>query len=345
MKKIMILIKVCAFAGLLGGLNSCSEEKVEVVTQDTSWQIDHKYIEEDIRELLGFDPHTDLLYFGYYNDPVVMLNAIYDTEHTTIQEGDELSFTVKVTKPLKEDVVIKLQKEDAALNNYPQNIEDVARVTEDNCIFEPATLKAGEVATSIKMKFDKLDDLTDLSGYVLAVRLAIEGNHENLKVAQIRSTFYVRMSMKIQFDNIDSSNAPIEGTFFNRELTFESDAKPDKLGSLNDGNLTNNQWWTGSDKPDSYLDIILPEITLLKGFKMITGKATSGSYMLKSCDVLVDNGNGAWLSNGIFDRTEMNKDVYVKFKKPVQCKRIRLAKFNSFANKTAIELTEVELIK
>lgn len=34
---------------------SCSKDEIQIVDQDTSWQMDNKYIEEDIREQLGID--------------------------------------------------------------------------------------------------------------------------------------------------------------------------------------------------------------------------------------------------------------------------------------------------
>lgn len=45
---------------------SCSKDEIQIVDQDTSWQMDNKYIEEDIREQLGIVPFTDLVYLGYY---------------------------------------------------------------------------------------------------------------------------------------------------------------------------------------------------------------------------------------------------------------------------------------
>ena len=47
---------------------SCSKDEIQIVDQDTSWQMDNKYIEEDIREQLGIDPFTDLVYLGYYGN-------------------------------------------------------------------------------------------------------------------------------------------------------------------------------------------------------------------------------------------------------------------------------------
>ena len=61
---------------------SCSKDEIQIVDQDTSWQMDNKYIEEDIREQLGIDPFTDLVYLGYYGNPYTQLEAINDLVNT-----------------------------------------------------------------------------------------------------------------------------------------------------------------------------------------------------------------------------------------------------------------------
>ena len=90
---------------------SCSKDEIQIVDQDTSWQMDNKYIEEDIREQLGIDPFTDLVYLGYYGNPYTQLEAINDLVNTTLVGKNELSFKVKVTKPYKEDIKVNLMKD------------------------------------------------------------------------------------------------------------------------------------------------------------------------------------------------------------------------------------------
>lgn len=70
---------------------SCSKDEIQIVDQDTSWQMDNKYIEEDIREQLGIDPFTDLVYLGYYGNPYTQLEAINDLVNTTLVGKNELS--------------------------------------------------------------------------------------------------------------------------------------------------------------------------------------------------------------------------------------------------------------
>ena len=77
---------------------SCSKDEIQIVDQDTSWQMDNKYIEEDIREQLGIDPFTDLVYLGYYGNPYTQLEAINDLVNTTLVGKNELSFKVALQR-------------------------------------------------------------------------------------------------------------------------------------------------------------------------------------------------------------------------------------------------------
>lgn len=219
---------------------SCSKDEIQIVDQDTSWQMDNKYIEEDIREQLGIDPFTDLVYLGYYGNPYTQLEAINDLVNTTLVGKNELSFKVKVTKPYKEDIKVNLMKEDKLVTDFPEMAEGIPLFPSENCTFEGGVLKAGELETTVKLTIKDVEKLNNLSGYVMAIKLTMEGSHEHLAIARTRSAYFVKLNLSIRLNNIDSSNKKIEGKGFNKEISFKSDIRPDKLGSLNDGNFTAN---------------------------------------------------------------------------------------------------------
>lgn len=104
-------------------------------------------------------------------------------------------------------------------------------------------LKAGELETTVKLTIKDVEKLNNLSGYVMAIKLTMEGSHEHLAIARTRSAYFVKLNLSIRLNNIDSSNKKIEGKGFNKEISFKSDIRPDKLGSLNDGNFTANNWY------------------------------------------------------------------------------------------------------
>ncbi|NYI49043.1 DUF1735 domain-containing protein [Macellibacteroides fermentans] len=338
MRKIQQLIQVLLGACFLYSFSACNTNEVEVVQQDTSWQMDRKYIEEDIREQLGIDPFTNLAYLGYYDSPYLQINAKNDLSNTTIPNGTEYSVKVKLSNVYKENVTVSLVKDDNLMSQFPEKVEGISIFPEDTYSLEPAIVKAGETEAVFKITFKNLNKLNNNKGYVMALKLQIEGTHQNLQVAKTRVNYFVRMRVEIQLDNVDSSNMPIEGTLFNSNLTFESNIRPDKLGSLKDGDLTVNKWYTSTEA--SYLDIIIPEKTSIKGLLLHT---TSG-YALKGCDVLVEE-NGEWVNNGAFEISAKSLACYVKFKKPVECTKIRLIKIKQFSGKYTTDINEVALIQ
>lgn len=348
MNKIIAYAKYILCIGCILFIVSCGDGGVEVVTQDTSWTIDNQYIEEDIREELGIDPYVDLVYFSYYNTPLKEIKANYDLEHVTVVGGNDFSFKVKITKPFKEDLTLKLAMDVDA--KFPINVEEYVKVTDENCVFETSVLKAGELETTIKFSFKDVDELKELPGAVLALTLKIENQPERVAVSKSRAAFFLKVNTAIQLENIEASNEPIDGELFNDIVTFGSNIRPDKLESLNDGNRTSNKWYTSSTLPvePPYLTMTFPEVVTIKGIRVDTNRdssSTPSNYALKSVKVLVDKGNGQWLSNGVYDQGHIKGEAYIKFKTPIQCVGIRFEDFQSTTGKHSVDINEITFIR
>lgn len=340
MNNIIAYIKSILCIGCLLFVTSCGDDGVEVISQDVSWTMDSQYIEEDVREELGIDPFTDLIYFSYYSTPLMLVKANYDLEHVTLVGDNDYSFKVKITKPFKEDLKLKLTTSPDA--HFPVAVEEYAKVADDNCILGTAVLKAGELETTIKFSFKDIDKLNELPGSVLALTLAIENQQEHLSVSKSRGAFFMKVDTAIQIENIEASNEPIEGDLFNDNLTFESD-RTSGLVSLNDGDRKKNSWWTSGVQ--SYLTTIFSSSVTLKGIRIDTNPGATSAYALKSVKVMVDNGNGQFLSNGVYDQGHKEGVVYIKFKKPIKCEKIRLEYFVSTTGKFGVDVNEVAFIK
>lgn len=327
--------------GCLLLFTSCGDDGAEVVSQDTAWTIDNQYIEEDVREELGIDPFVGLVYFSYYETPLISVKANYDLEHVTVVGGNDFSFKVKITKPFKEDVTLRLAVSPDA--QFPMNVEEYAKVAEDNCVLETSVLKAGEVETTMKFSFKDPDQLKEMPGAVLALTLKIDTQPEQLGISQSRGTFFIKVDTSIQIENIEATNEPIEGDLFNDNVTFESDIRPEKVNTLNDGDRKKNSWYTSSEY--NYLTMSFSAPVTIKGIRIDTNKNNTGSYALQSVKVLVDKGNGQWLSNGIYDQGHTAGEAYIKFKVPVECVGIRLEQFISGNGKFAVDVNEVTFIR
>ena len=105
MKKIIQLLYIL-FA--VAAFSACSDDNQgEVVSQDLSYQLDANYVFVDIPEKFLFDP-SNILYLE--GKTVMKLNAKSDGKQTTITEGTEFTFNVKLKKALNQNVKVRLKK-------------------------------------------------------------------------------------------------------------------------------------------------------------------------------------------------------------------------------------------
>lgn len=334
MKKIIILMHLLVSVVILSFVTSCGEDEVEVVSQDTDWTIDSKYIEEDIREQMGIDPSKDFVYFGYIKNPFYTLEAAYDMEHVIITKGDtDMAVKVRITRPFEKDLTLRLVKGD---EQFPVDVEGYTLMSESNFTSDTQVLKAGEREVTMHVSLKDFDAMSEVPGYVLALKLVMDGEYENLSVSQIRSTIFVKIDVIIRIDNIDSSNIPVDGTLLdNKTVLFETNTNPKNLYKLYDGNTYMNPWYPFSG---GYLSMTFPEQTLLKSIKI-------DSSDLASLEVYVDKGDGIWLSHGKYMIKDKAKIVYVTFKKPTLCSKIRFDKMFTRTNGTMPDIYEINFIK
>ena len=105
MKKIIQLLYIL-FA--VAAFSACSDDNQgEVVSQDLSYQLDANYVFVDIPEKFLFDP-SNILYLE--GKTVMKLNAKIDGKQTTINEGNEFTFNVKLKKDLNKNFKVRLKK-------------------------------------------------------------------------------------------------------------------------------------------------------------------------------------------------------------------------------------------
>lgn len=334
MKKIIILIHLLVSVAALSFITSCGDDGVEIVSQDTDWTMDSQYIEEDIREKLGLDPYKDFVYFGYLQNPFYILEAIYDMEHVTISKGNtDMAVKVRITRPFEKDLTLKLVKDDAV---FPVNVEGYGTMSESNFTSDTQVLKAGEREVTMHVSLKDFDKMSDVSGYVLALKLVMDGEYENLSVSQIRSNIFVKIDVVVRIDNIDSSNNPVAGTLLdNTSVLFESNTNGKNLFKLNDGNTYMNPWYPFSG---GYLNMTLPQQILMKSIKI-------DSSDLAALEVYIDKGDGIWIAHGAFKIKDKTKIVYVTFKKPTLCSRIRFEKMFTRTSSSMPDIYEINFIK
>ncbi len=306
-------------------MTSCTDEGVEVVSQDTSWQIDQQYIDSDIREQLKLDPYTDLVYIGA-GDLDLNIHAHSDTKNISLDDST-LTFKVKVTNVRKEDLKVSIKKDDSFLKNYLVNVEGVPTLPDNAYTLTGNVIKAGELETIVTMKFTDPGKMTSTNGYASAFVLTMEGATDHIRVAKTRNLIFVRTDLTIKLDNVDSSNAPISGTSFNTGLTFDGNAGINLFPKLTDGNINSDEWYPGST--DGYLIINVNPKSVINGIMVNTDTGTS--YSLKKCDISADLGNGQWVDFGTYDRTTKSNVANIKFKTPIEVSRLRISNIRGFS--------------
>lgn len=321
-------------------ISSCNGEGVEVVEQDTSWQIDQEYIDGDVRQQLKLDPYTDLIYLGA-GDLYKKVNAYNDTKNTTLSQGS-FSFIVKITKAYKEDLKINLVKDDASLSTFPDNVEGVAVLPEKAYKIEGNVLKAGQTETTVTVNFVNPSLLVDENGYVAAFKLNMEGTHDHLSIAHTRNVVLFRTDLTVKLDIINSDNNTVSGTSFNTGLTFESNVNSGRLSGLIDGNVNGTDWYPSGST--GYLIINLAEKTPITGLMINTDN--SNMYMLKSCTVSADLGNGRWTDIGVYDRSVKGTVANINFKSPLAVTRLKISNLGAFSGSGKyVSVYEVHLYK
>lgn len=174
MKKIIQLLYIL-FA--VAAFSACSDDNQgEVVSQDLSYQLDANYVFVDIPEKFLFDP-SNILYLE--GKTVMKLNAKSDGKQTTITEGTEFTFNVKLKKALNQNVKVRLKKnldllEGHTLTEFPDEAFEL----------NDAIITAGSREGTITLNITNPDILNKLPGYVLPLRLEFVDAVSGVKISK-----------------------------------------------------------------------------------------------------------------------------------------------------------------
>lgn len=326
MKKIIQLLYLLLAVALF---SACSDDNQgEVVSQDLAYQLDANYVFVDIPEEFPFDP-SNILYLD--GKTVLKLDAKNDGKQTTITEGTEFTFNVKLKKPLEQDVKVCLKKNLDLLEGY-----NLTEFPDEAFELNDAIIPAGSREGTITFDITNPDILNKLPGYVLPLCLEFVDAINGVRISGQYYNVLIEMSLRLEKDNIDPSNDEIEGEYFNNNVTFES-GRTTNIACLNDGNVSGTTWYpSGND----YLTMTFAEPTRILGVRIHT---VTGNYKLESMDVSVDEGNG-FISYGRFVRNT-NGVIYMKFKEPVDIRALRFGKMRAIGDRTGPDIYEITFIK
>ncbi|MDE6820534.1 BT_3987 domain-containing protein [Bacteroides acidifaciens] len=326
MKKIIQLLYLLSVVALFSACND--DNQGEVVSQDLAYQLDANYVFVDIPEEFPFDP-SNILYLE--GKTVMKLNAKSDGSKTTITEGTEFTFNVKLKKALDQDVKVRLKKDLDLLEGHT-----LAEFPDEAFELHDAIITAGSREGAIALDITKPDVLNAMPGYVLPLCLEFVDAISGVRISEQRYSVLIEMSLTLEKDNIDPSNDEIEGEYFNNNVLFES-SKTTNLSYLYDGNRSGTTWYPGRN---DYLTMTFSEPTRILGVRM---DVVTNSYKLGSMNVYVDEGSG-FISYGRFVRNN-NGVIYMKFKEPVNMHALKFDGMLTVNNGTGPDIYEITFIK
>lgn len=335
MLKYNLLIVGAVLFALTIALASC-DDKVEVVSQDTSYQLDPDFVFVDIPGNFNFDPSNILYLSGQTN---IALNAKTDGETVVIAEGNTIPLNVRLKKALDHDVTVKLVEDPELLEDYTGETMDFESFPSGAYSMPEIIIPAGSTEASAALTINNPDVLSRVPGYLLPLRLEFLNGQEEVKISSNRFALFVKMNVTFGRDNVDSSNTPFTGDFFNSVITFQSN-RTAGLQSLKDGNHGGGSWYPGNTT--HYLVISLPGEETITGMRLHT---LIGSYQLASFDVLVEEEGRGYVPHGNFSINAQTSTLHVKFKQPMQTKSIRLENFRSLVGGVQPDVTEVYLVR
>lgn len=327
MKKIIQLLYLLSAVALF---SACSDDNQgEVISQDLAYQLDANYVFVDIPEKFPFDP-SNILYLE--GRTVLKLNAKCDGSKTTITEGTEFTFNVKLKKPLDQDVKVRLKKDLDLLEGHT-----LAEFPDEAFELHDAIITAGSREGAIALDITKPDVLNAMPGYVLPLRLEFVDAISGVKVSEQSYSVLIEMNLTLEKDNIDPSNDEIEGEYFNNNVIFES-SRTINLACLYDGKRSGTTWYPG--KKSDYLTMTFSEPTRILGVRI---DVVTNSYKLGSMNVYVDEGNG-FISYGRFVR-DNNGVIYMKLKEPVNMHALEFDEMLTASGGTRPDIYEITFIK
>ena len=325
---ICVLLSVAAFT-------ACEDEdRGLVVSQDTSYQLDPDYVFVDIPKEFQFDA-TNILYLD--GKTVLNLNAKTNGTTTTIVEGTEYTFNIRIKKALSNDLTVRLVQDEELLNEY--NAGSAVLFPEETVSLSEVVIPAGQTSVPVTLTFQNLEKLTDLKGYILPLRLQVGQTTEEVKVSIQKYSVFVQMALEFGKDNIDTSSFKefAYNEAFNDIITFDASTRTSSLKSLKDGYLSGGTWYGSKD---DWVSMTLPEAQVLLGIRIHT---VTGTWKLGALNMYVDEGAG-YIKYGTVEFNE-ESGIYIKFKQPTMVKSIKIDNTLTVTGSSQPDITEIYFLR
>ena len=325
------IIPLFGMSMLITAVSSCSKDDVEVIEQNTAWNIDPKYEEEDIRNSIGEIPTTPLAYFSYNT---LAANGVHEDGKTTLKFDNSNKLFVKFTKAMEVDTEVKFVVDEAAIS------ASRTLLPAESYNIESVVVKAGEISAEANFQLTNPDLLTE-GNFDLPLR--IETNNKDILGAKERGLFKFTCNVAFSLGAIDKEATQLDGDVLNSELfSLESNVNANALHFLTDGDKEGSDsywnstvWKVSSSKHE--LTTTFKKEELIKGIKLYTYYY----YPLKDVKIYTIQ-EGKQVLLGVA-KAKNTKETIIVFKEPMPLNNIILSGFTP--TKSQVSVSEIEFIK
>ena len=195
MKKIIFNSLVVAFC--LTVLNACKKDDISIQKNDsTTWEIDKKIVDDDIRTRIGYDPRFD------YVTPTAseVVAPMLTLEGFTLTDKNTHTLEVKLTKASDKDVTVSLMYDASLFNKIAGNYSgyELGDASLAEIATTQKTIAAGTTTTTFEIK---VTNQSSFNKKVILPFVVKASNNEFVKTLSGKDYFVVRIYPKnLTFD-------------------------------------------------------------------------------------------------------------------------------------------------
>ncbi len=330
MKKNNILLSVFTAGLMMGTLSSCNKNDIEIIQQDSSWSIDKKYEDEDIRKKEGEIPAGDLVYLSINNLKGI---GFHENGKTTLTLDSNKKLYVQLTNALDTDVEVKFVVDSESLP------KGVSLIPSEAYKLDNLVVKAGEVKVETNFEIVNPDLITK---GVFELPIKIEVSHKDIFAAKVRGVFNLKCNIEYSYGLLDASITSLEGETFNNKLKLSSNADEGNLKFLVDGDFEgkDSYWdttvWRSTSK-DDFIRVDFDSDVVLKGLTI----TPYYYYPFSSVKVYTMDKNEQKLL-GVYSAIG-TKTQTIAFKEPTKVDNLILTYF--VPTKSKVSLSELSFVK
>ena len=320
------VIKVWALGSLLVA-TACSKSANEVITEDPSYKVEANevYVDKPVKFVYSTDNFASNI-----SSSEVQLNALVEESSVTLYDA-EISFTVKLRRPLAKAMNLTLVQDNALLSKYTGNKTGIQDLPEGTLAGELSfSIPAGVTSHTVTLSTEKLslknaEKLTNPKGYIGAYRLSASEGSE-AKVSSVSSAIYVKLTLSIpQMKLLDKKDASWKELSYGKDFSFVA----------------------GSNTEDTFREISVSEYIAIMAGSNGTVPSVSGLeiHVANGSDLQALSAIGYYDNDGEEDLGQIEIEetksvIYVKFLKPIKAYALSLYRFIGSSN---VKISEIKV--